>query len=295
MAAVRLEDSVWKSWRYRLLGNRCGRDRYWAIGFMASIYSECTERNTDIMRIDLLEELAKECGVNGFVDAMIAVELCEPAHDGKVRVRGCVGDDGKSRISWLSDSRTNARKGGTARVENATRDTKGRLCPAELQPSSSRRPAAVQPESSPLTLTPSLILSLSTEEELLPSPDPDRTDLDKIYKLYPRKEGKARGMDIAKRLVPAEVSLLDLAVRNYAVLRKGQDVRFTMWFSTFMAKETWRDYVEGEPMKVRPELLPPPRPPVIPEEELATKEQWAELLDKVNNGGFGTKIPTGQA
>lgn len=73
-------------------------------------------------------------------------------------------------------------------------------------------------------------------------------DFEALYQLYPRKEGKTRGMTLAKSQVKtqADYDALKTAVANYAASRASEDPKFTKQFSTFMG--CWRDYVDAAPM-----------------------------------------------
>lgn len=72
-------------------------------------------------------------------------------------------------------------------------------------------------------------------------PDPTRSDLERLYALYPRKEGKRLGMETAKKLPPSKLSELELAIRNYAASVSGKDTQYVKHFSTFM--NAWEDYI----------------------------------------------------
>lgn len=79
-------------------------------------------------------------------------------------------------------------------------------------------------------------------------------NLEPVYAAYPRKEGKSRGIGIAKRSIrtPEELELLSKAVANYTRMVVGKEKQFIKQFGTFMG--CWRDYLdaavvaEGEPL-----------------------------------------------
>lgn len=72
----------------------------------------------------------------------------------------------------------------------------------------------------------------------------EKLDLEKIYILYPRKEGKSGGLKkLAKeKLSPDDFEKLICAVENYALSRRNEDPKFTKHFSTWVSE--WRDWVD---------------------------------------------------
>jgi hypothetical protein len=72
--------------------------------------------------------------------------------------------------------------------------------------------------------------------------------LEKIYALYPKKEGKTRAFKTLRSLPLEDFALLEQAVRNYAakVAAEKTEPKFVKQFSTF-ANE-WRDWVDYAPV-----------------------------------------------
>jgi ribosomal protein S27AE len=74
-------------------------------------------------------------------------------------------------------------------------------------------------------------------------------DFELIYKNYPRKIGKKKGMLSCKRLVslPESYNKLTAAVNNYAAhcKRNGVEEKYIKHFSTFMGE--WEDWVDNPP------------------------------------------------
>lgn len=73
-------------------------------------------------------------------------------------------------------------------------------------------------------------------------------DIAQAYDLYPRKEGKKRGMDIARREIKSGQDLSDLmlAIEKYKahIESKKIEPRFVKQFSTFMG--SWRDWLDAD-------------------------------------------------
>jgi len=78
------------------------------------------------------------------------------------------------------------------------------------------------------------------------TPSKASLDLEFLYQQYPRKQGKHRGMKIAKAQIKTDKELeeLTIAVNNYSTYckRSVEDPKFIKHFSTFMSE--WRDWIE---------------------------------------------------
>jgi len=84
---------------------------------------------------------------------------------------------------------------------------------------------------------------------------PSLSEIENLYKKYPRKEGKTKGLRIAEREVRTAQDLQDLstAIDNYRAYTQTRvkDKAFIKHFSTFMGE--WRDWLENEHGKPEPE------------------------------------------
>jgi hypothetical protein len=145
VAAVRIEDSVWKSWRYKALGQFCKMSRRWAIGIMAEVYSECTERNRELLPAIALDVMGREDGVEGFSAHLIAAQLGEIGPEGFIRIKGCKNDKGESRIDWLAGKRAAGSAGG--KQSASKRQAQAKQTPSTRQPKSN--PPTPAPAPSP--------------------------------------------------------------------------------------------------------------------------------------------------
>lgn len=69
-------------------------------------------------------------------------------------------------------------------------------------------------------------------------------DLESVYRRFPRREGKSRGLKKLKSEIRtlADFEQLVVSVENYAASRRGEDPKFTKHFSTWVAE--WRDWIE---------------------------------------------------
>lgn len=74
-------------------------------------------------------------------------------------------------------------------------------------------------------------------------------DLEALYRLYPRKEGKSAGMRKLKYEIKtqADYGQVKQAIQNYSAMLLSSDKQFIKLFSTF--SNCWRDYLEAAPQK----------------------------------------------
>lgn len=83
------------------------------------------------------------------------------------------------------------------------------------------------------------------------------SEFEEVYKKYPRKEGKSRGLKIYKAQIKTSEDVQDLirAIQNYTahVRARATDVKFIKHFSSFMAE--WRDWIIVEQSNVE-KLMP---------------------------------------
>ncbi len=103
--------------------------------------------------------------------------------------------------------------------------------------------------------------SLAVPSRAVPSNNAHpRFDFESVYALYPRKDGKAKGIAKCKAQIrtPERFAEFRLAVEHYAekVRAEGTERRFVKQFSTFMAPDVWVDYI------AQPTIDPPASKPL---------------------------------
>lgn len=116
------------------------------------------------------------------------------------------------------------------------------------------------------------ILKLIPEEPPRPA-----FDFEGLYQqLYPRKEGKAKGLLICGREIrsPGDFAALKSAIQNYAAHVAGKDPKYTKHFSSFMA--CWKDYVGNAQPPPSPRPAQPSRVPSAGE----FTDRGLELLER---------------
>jgi hypothetical protein len=109
-----------------------------------------------------------------------------------------------------------------------------------------------------------------------------RFDFETVYLGYPRKEGKADGMAAVNRTIrtEADFQLLAEAVQNYARVVAGRPPDKIKHWSSFIAKDRWREYVNGAPAVVA--LAQEQLPPRIANPRLADEdEQLAMIMGEI--------------
>ncbi len=97
---------------------------------------------------------------------------------------------------------------------------------------------------------------------------PPRFDFERIYRdHYPRKEGKAKGLELCKQLIrtPEEFAHFEAAVRAYAEQCRGKEPQYVAHFSTWVNRKRWKDFPPPGQMPsasapVATEALPPMEP-----------------------------------
>ena len=98
--------------------------------------------------------------------------------------------------------------------------------------------------------------------------------LDDVYALFPRKEGKSRGLSLALKAIrtPADMEDLRTAVVNYTQHVRGRERQYVKQFSTFMA--CWRDYLD-------PAVTAPPahvNGSGAPARNLTARDMWERAM-----------------
>jgi hypothetical protein len=130
-----------------------------------------------------------------------------------------------------------------------------------------------------------------------PAPRAPALDFEEAYRLYPRKEGKKRGLEICGRQIKTAEGLQQLlgAIRKYSAhLRaNGTEPKFVKHFDTFMG--SWTDWIDPDAGKVR--VLEPPRPqakPPEPEFIPSAPDPESLAIIKKAMGGFIRPMPKGE-
>jgi hypothetical protein len=227
MARINIEDSLFKDGRFTNLCIKLGT-RKLAIGALVEAWMLAqTYVSPDNPKGLIPVEAWAEHEIE---DAIIEKKLAKVIDQMVVELCGA-----QESFAWLVQKQMAAKKGGMA---NASR------IEAEREPiGSTRKPKLA--DSIPLDLTPTL-----------PPPlDPDPTvllnfDFERLYNLYPRKEGKSLGFKKCSKIKSQkDYQALEQAIRIYAgkVAAEKTEIQYIKQFSSFMT--TWRDWLEYKPTK----------------------------------------------
>lgn len=168
-------------------------------------------------------------------DDLIAFGFAERVGENQVRMCGA-----DKQFSWLIQRQINGKKGGLASHAKS------------LNKKSSYRQATAR-DSKPLSLTPTLPLTLSLNKNTFDQKNFDRVifDFESVYKNYPRKIGKTKGIAQLKRQVrkQEEFDAFYKAVLKYREICEAMktEKQYIMHFSTFVGTPQaprWKDYLE---------------------------------------------------
>ena len=123
-------------------------------------------------------------------------------------------------------------------LANVSRESRESLAPDLRPPTSDLRSRSRPADPRPALPADGQSLALITE------PPKPKFDFEVLYKRYPRKEGKSRGLKVCKREVrtQADYEALGKAIDEYARRVAGKSEDYVKYFSTFMGE--WRDYLE---------------------------------------------------
>jgi hypothetical protein len=165
----------------------------------------------------------------GIKDEIIEVGLATQIGE-KIRLSGS-----DAQFGWLMQCSAAGKKGGPAAA----------MARAENIKESERRGTSGHVGSRPLTLTPSPSPSPSLSQAHSQKLKTIAQQVERVYQeLYPRKEGKTRGMKRLARQIKNETHLAEFekAVRNYAEKCEGRDTEYIKQFSTFASE--WREWID---------------------------------------------------
>lgn len=227
MGNVKVDDMALKDPRYVVLGRALGTTKFDALGRMVELWAYCTEKQTYFMTETSIDICADR---EGFYNLIMSpeIDLGERQDDGSIRIKGTEG-----RIEWLGRLRNNSVKGGLAKA--AYRQKK--ILPVGKKKSC--------PITTTLTLTPTIAITNKNKDTAHASAE---FDLEEIYKKYPRKMGKQKGIAACSREIknPDQFNLLMSAVERYAkhCRKENLEPRFIKHFSSFMS--SWRDWLDPD-------------------------------------------------
>lgn len=230
MPRINIEDSLFKDIRYMNLCIKLGNADQ-ALGVMVRAFALAQKWCLTPDRKIPLTEWKNQ----GLPDAIFHVGLAE-IHDGKVYVSGS-----EEQFKWLKQ-RSNAGKIG-GRVASQAK--------LEIIKKSSKRPLSEAIEVNPLPLPLPLPHTLNIKNIA--------QQVERVYRdLYPRKIGKAKGMQRLAREITTDDDLakFEIAVKNYLadIRRNKVEDRFIKHFSSFTNE--WRDWIDIKPKTTFVEIKP---------------------------------------
>lgn len=297
---VNLDEKAMNDPRFRMLARAVGMSVPQVIGVVACGPWMCSaNRVSDENPSGLLTRAEADHSSDigaPLVDAMITADLAHVHVDGRVYFSGL-----RDRGAFLLQQRARGASGGQAKAERKRTDV------ANAKPTLSQGTLSQGTLSAPrLSLTsgsgsgsgsgscsgsekPS-VTEAGDQLGLLKHPEPEapRFDFEALYKRYPRKRGKPKGLQLCKRTIrtQADFEALGKAIDAYARDTVGKDQQYVMHFSSFMG--TWRDYLETDAsptVKPRPVVLAKPAQAVDPVAPDALRDLAAQVLVNLRRNG----------
>ena len=119
-ASVTVDHTALGDTRFDHLAELAGFNRHEALGRMVRLWAMCVAMQTDRPPIDRIRNVLGAAATAALAES----NLAEAMPDGTLRVRGLVG-----RMEWFGALPSQQKKAGKARMQNAERDSKGRVLP----------------------------------------------------------------------------------------------------------------------------------------------------------------------
>jgi len=119
------------------------------------------------------------------------------------------------------------------------------------------------------------------------------SDFESVYRLFPKKEGKTRGLEYLAKKAPLGdanyLADLETAAVNYSehVRKAGTDRKYIKLFSTWVTE--WRDWLDPQTGKMKFTKKETPAHPPVSEQPLVPLELTAEEKAKIKKT-FGDKF-----
>ena len=234
MARINLDDSIYKQKSFEYLIIKLGSRRM-ALGALVEAFTLAQDyflnaETNSLIPVEIWnrEGMAPELLESGFAQLK----------KGGIYVRGS-----EYQFNWLIQRQRAGIKSGITRLNSSKENKNKNLSHVSLPSTVVNGRSTVVNGAEPLTLS----LTLSSKKEIIYIPQFDILDL---YKLYPRKLGKAKGLLALTRLIKTQQKYDDVktAISNYSAFLKKEQVepKFIKHFPTFINNYTdWLDLEAG--------------------------------------------------
>lgn len=231
MARVSLDDWFFGSdKRLDFLSKLVNEPTYSVRGRLVQLFHLCYRKVSSEISSDEIDINCEWSGEKPFSDYLIRAGLAEKLENGLIKVRGV-----DKRIGYLISYRDRARLGG--------------LKSGEVRRSKSEAPASFSSsKTNPIPNTTPIPTPIPKNTNTIDQNKFDRLifDLEGLYKKYPRKLGKKKGIAKLKTIVRSKETydLVAKAISNYeqSCRLEKKEEQFIMHFSTFVNK--WEDYLD---------------------------------------------------
>lgn len=250
MSRVMIEEKAFVN--AKRLASLVGINHFEMLGRLACLWreSQAAEVHTTIER-DIIVWLGFDVDTapSNLIEALLIfgfIHRNEHAQTAQNSAHLCIKGN-KKHIDAIAQKRESAALGGAARqaqvrknLENSTQIKHPAEHPAELVAQlSTVQYSAVQEE-----------LPKVEESDSRSIREHIAQQVERVYQIYPRKEGKLRGMKILKSLTMGQLEKFEMAVKNYANSVRGRDVQYIKQWDTFC--RNWEDYVDFKPTNHEP-------------------------------------------
>ncbi len=225
MARFNVEDSIWTDPRFTTLAKKIGEVK--ATGALILLW-RTGQKYWKEDRSLIPEKIYK---ILDHSKDLLEAGLVEKKDEGFY----CIG--AKDHWDWLIRRIQSAKKAGLASAAKRTNDINN------LPSTSGQREST---SSNPLTLTPTLPLTLTQKNNTILPNSHWASELEKIYEMYPRKEGKKRGFAKLKNQLKDQksIDLFARAARRYRehLIKNKTETKYIKQFSTFAGE--WTDWLD---------------------------------------------------
>jgi hypothetical protein len=227
---------------------------------MTKVWAYCTKRETTHL---------EDWEVAGFIGRGDAMALLVEARLATLSAeRGYYIAGTKGRIEWYSTALRNGRKGGRPRNQPVTEDENQVVIHPVTHPGN--HPQEKEKED----LRSSLLSLALTRDPSAPSTSTRSAWALAVYRAYPRKEGKAKGLAklTAQLKSPDDAANALKAAENYAahVKAEGRELAYVKHFSSWVSE--WPDWITPEAVPARASPNGRPTAPLKPLPDLSSYE-----------------------
>lgn len=255
MARLNIEDSIYSDHRFLFVADSIGR--FSAMGQMVYLMKLAQK----FWAQGKLRIPTRIYEISGFSELFLESGMVDKNDDGYYL------SGSEEHFSWLIAKIENGKKGGRPKsTSNKNNDV--------IKPNDNLNKANESYEN-PLTLTPTLTPT-PTHNKYNTSKKAASVsfDFESVYKLYPKKEGKSKGMKKLKAQIKTQAQYENFtkAVKDYSSMckREGKELRYIKQFYSFVG--CWEDYLDEEVTGIKAKPVSNGKPANLPDVDTAAEQ-----------------------